>query len=161
MHYSNSQFSGDDMGIKYDVENNIMQIDGIDLYPENLDRNFIGVCNICNSDVSSISYHVYDNGMVVAGRCNRCDLLHAIFYDDEWNWQGEEPISQFFDIKISSNIKFLDSIDRKKLETVFTPAEATAMYAKARGEKYVRQYLYRARKKYNDFYELFGIWINI
>jgi hypothetical protein len=149
------------MNIKYDMESNVMQIDDIDLYPENLDHNFIGICNSCNSDVISLSYHAHDNGMVVAGKCAACDLLYAIFYDTEWNWQGEEPIEQFFDINSSNSIKFLDNIDRKKLETVFTPAETTAMYAKASGEKYVRQYLYRARKKYDDFYELFGIHINI
>ncbi|SDG06249.1 hypothetical protein SAMN04488589_2089 [Methanolobus vulcani] len=149
------------MNIKYDVESNVMQIDDIDLYPENLDRNFIGICKSCNSDVTSISYHVHDSGMVVAGKCTSCDIIYAIFYDTEWNWQGEETILDFFNINNSSNIKFLDNIDQKKLETVFTPAETKAMYAKARGEKYVRQYLYRARKKYNDFYELFGIQINI
>ena len=161
MHYSNSQFSGDDMNIRYDVESNVMQIDDVDLHPENLDRNFIGICNSCNSDVTSLSYHAHHNGMVVAGKCVSCDSLYAIFYDTEWNWQGEEAIVEFFNINNSNNIKFLDSIDRKKLETVFTPAETTAMYSKAKGEKYVRQYLYRARKKYNDFYELFGIRIDI
>jgi hypothetical protein len=149
------------MDIKYDVENNVMQIDNVDLYPENLDHNFIGMCSSCNSDVTSLSYHSYDNEIIVAGKCDSCESICAIFYDDEWNWQGEETITHFFNINNSNNISFLNNIERKKLETVFTPAETTAMYAKARGEKYVRQYLYRARKKYNDFYDLFGIQINI
>ncbi|SFM29884.1 hypothetical protein [Methanolobus profundi] len=149
------------MDIRYDIENNVMQIDDVDIHPHSLDTNFIGVCNNCNSDVSSISYHTYEEGMVVAGKCSLCDTIVAIMYDNEWNWQGEETISQFFDIKSSNNLKNLNSIDRKKLATVFTPAETDAMYAKARGEKYVRQYLYRARKKYADFEELFGIHINI
>ncbi|MBP1908543.1 hypothetical protein [Methanolobus bombayensis] len=149
------------MDIKYDIEKNVIQIDDVDLYPENLDRNFIGLCNSCDSDVISLSYHSYDGGMVVVGQCNSCESLYAIFYDEEWNWQGEESICDFFDLNNSNNIRLLNNIDRKKLETVFTPAETNALYAKARGEKCVRQYLYRARKKYNDFYDLFGIRINI
>lgn len=149
------------MDIKYDLENNVLQVDSIDLEPQSRDHNFIGVCSHCNSDVTSMSYHSYEDGMLVAAKCNSCDTIYAIMYDGDWNWQGEEPISYFFDIKNSNDLKVLDSIDKKKLATVFTPAEASAMYAKARGEKYVRQYLYRARKKYTDFKDLFGIQIDI
>lgn len=149
------------MDIKYDVEKNVIQVDDVDIYPQNLDANFIGVCSNCNSDVSSLSYHAYEDGMIVAGKCSLCDKIFAIRYDNEWNWQGEELISQFFEIKNSNDLKVLESIDKKKLSTVFTPAETGAMYAKACGEKYVRQYLYRARKKYADFEEIFGININI
>lgn len=149
------------MDIKYDIEKNIMQVDGTDLYPQNLEENFIGVCDNCNSDVLSMSYHTYGEDTIVAGKCNSCDTIYAIQYDKNWNWQGEKAIFEFFSSKNSQNTKFLDGIDKKKLEAVFTPAEITSMYAKARGEKYVRQYLYRARKKYTDFNDLFGIRINI
>ncbi|WP_340818176.1 hypothetical protein [Methanolobus sp. WCC4] len=149
------------MEIRYDIEKNIIQVDSVEIDPQSLDKNFIGVCSNCNSDVSSLSYHAYEKGTIVAGKCSLCDTIFAIRYDTDWNWQGEEPITQFFDIKNCNDLKVLDGIDKKKLSTVFTPAETGAMYAKVRGEKYVRQYLYRARKKYADFEELFGININI
>lgn len=149
------------MDIKYDMKLNVMQVEGTDIYPENLESNFIGVCSNCNSDVKSLSYHPFEEGMIVAGICNLCKTVFAIIYDREWNWQGEMPISDFFNSKMSNELKSLDGIDKKKLATIFTPAETDAMYAKARGEKYVRQYLYRARKKYVDFEELFGIHLDI
>lgn len=149
------------MDFRYDVDKNVMQVDGIDLHPMSLEDNFIGICSNCNSDVNSLSYHSYENGMIVAAKCSLCDTVFAIMYDEQWNWQGEKSISQFFDLKSSNDLKTLDSIDKKKIAIIFTPTETNAMYAKARGEKYVRQYLYRARKKYNDFEELFGIQLNI
>jgi hypothetical protein len=149
------------MDIRYDVENNVVKVEDIDLFPQSLDINFIGVCSRCNSDVFSMSYHPYENGMLVIAKCNSCDNIYGIIYDKDWNWQSEETISQFFDLKSSNDLKFLDSIDKKKLAAVFTPAEINSMYTKARGEKYTRQYLYRARKKYVDFEDLFGIKINI
>lgn len=149
------------MDIKYDLKKNVMQVDSVNLEPQSLDMNFIGVCSHCNSNVVSISYHSYDNGTIVAAKCNLCNKLFAIVYDKDWTWQDEELISQFFDVENSNNLKFLEGIDNKKLRAVFTPAEINAMYAKVRGEKYVRQYLYRARKKYVDFKDLFGLQINI
>ncbi|WP_292470630.1 hypothetical protein [Methanolobus sp.] len=149
------------MEIRYDIENSVIQVDGVDLYAHTLDKNFIGVCSNCNSDVNSLSYHSYESGMIVAARCSLCDTIFAIMYDENWKWKGEETISKFFNLKSSNDLRNLEGIDRKKLSTIFTPAETTSMYAKARGEKYIRQYLYRARKKYNDFEELFGIQINI
>ncbi|MEZ5335256.1 MAG: hypothetical protein R2741_08480 [Methanolobus sp.] len=149
------------MDIKYDMESNVMQVDGIDFYPDNLESNFIGVCSSCNSDVNSLSYHSFDEGMIVAGKCTLCETVFAILYDDNWNWQGEIPISQFFNLKMSKELNTLEGIGEKKLAAVFTPAEIGALYAKARGEKYVRQYLYRARKKYMDFEDLFETRIDI
>ena len=49
----------------------------------------------------------------------------------------------------------------KQLSTIFSPAEIDAIFAKVRGEKYIRQYLYRARKKYDYFEEVFGIKIQV
>lgn len=149
------------MDIRYDIEKNVMQVDSVNLEPQSIDMNFIGVCSHCDSNVVSISYHSYENGMMVAGKCNSCNKLFAIIYDKDWTWKDEELIFQFFDVENSNNLKFLDEIDNKKLKAVFTPAEINAMYAKVRGEKYVRQYLYRARKKYADFKDLFGLQINI
>ncbi|WP_407356354.1 hypothetical protein [Methanolobus sp. WCC5] len=152
---------GDYMAIRYDIENNVLQIDGNDLHPQSLDGNFIGLCKNCNADVNSLSYHSYAENMIVIAKCSSCKTIFAIVYDKDWNWQDEETITQFFSLKDSNDLRTLDSIDKKRLATVFTPAETTAMYAKARGEKYVRQYLYRARKKYTDFEELFDVRLNI
>ncbi|MDG6244586.1 MAG: hypothetical protein QCH31_09410 [Methanolobus sp.] len=149
------------MVIRYDIEKNVLQIDGNDLYPQSLDENFIGLCNNCNADVASLSYHSNAENTIVVAKCGSCKTIYSIVYDKDWNWQGEEAITQFFKLKDSNDLRILDSIDKKKLATVFTPAETTAMYAKARGEKYVRQYLYRARKKYTDFKELFDVQLNI
>lgn len=48
-----------------------------------------------------------------------------------------------------------------KLTTIFSPSEIESMMAKSLGKKYVRQYLYRARKKYEKFQDVFGITLDI
>ncbi len=149
------------MDIRYDIEKKVLQVDGVDVISTFHDENFIGVCSRCEGDVKSLSYHEFTDKFIVAGRCLSCETIFAILYDNDWNWFGEHIISQFFSINDYNDLKLLDSIDKKKIAIVFTPAETDAMYAKARGGKYVRQYLYRARKKYQDFVDLFGIQLNI
>lgn len=55
----------------------------------------------------------------------------------------------------------LSKVPLNKLNTIFSPSEIEAMFSKSLGEKYVRQYLYRARKKYKKFQDVFGITLDI
>lgn len=167
------------MSYTYDLKNNILFHKKRKLLPDGLEQNFVGTCSKCSSDVISVSYHTYGDRTAVAARCTNCGQMYAIIYDANWNWVGEHFIDQNdADITSEKNIcssintrkhpedltgdlKILNAIPKKKLETVFTPAEIDTMFAKAAGKKHVRQYLYRARKKYEDFHELFGIYLNV
>jgi hypothetical protein len=44
-----------------------------------------------------------------------------------------------------------------KLKSVFSEAEIQTLIQKSKKEKYIRQYYHRAKKKYKDFEEIFGI----
>lgn len=55
----------------------------------------------------------------------------------------------------------LTNVPMNKLTTIFSPSEIESMMAKSLGKKYVRQYLYRARKKYEKFQDVFGITLDI
>ena len=70
------------------------------------------------------------------------------------------PSSQF-PISISNQIiddwKGLETIPLKKLEAVFSRGEIEALFARAKEETPIRQYLYRARKKYELFEEIFDM----
>lgn len=167
------------MSYTYDPKNNILFHEKTELPLDGLEQNLIGVCSKCNADVYSVSYHKYDGQTSVAARCTNCEQMYAIIYDAFWNWIGEHAIdpngangdsehdassletSGGSREDLNDDLKALHAIPTKKLETVFTPAEVDALFAKAAGKKYVRQYLYRARKKYGDFLELFDIYINI
>jgi len=61
----------------------------------------------------------------------------------------------------NKSISDIGNIATVKLETVFSPREIEAMIQKSKGENYVRQYLYNARKKYSLFNELFGYYLEI
>ncbi|MDW7733262.1 MAG: hypothetical protein SCH66_12655 [Methanolobus sp.] len=167
------------MSYTYDPKNNILFHEKTELLLDGLEQNFIGACSKCNADVFSVSYHTYDEQTAVAARCTSCKQMYAIIYDARWNWvsehsidlngsngapgQGASLLATFGEGQegFNDDLKALHAIPKKKLETVFTPAEIVAMFAKAAGKKYVRQYLYRARKKYGDFHELFDIYLDI
>ena len=167
------------MSYTYDPKNNILFHKKTELSLDGLEQNFIGACSKCNADVISISYHTNGDHTTVAAKCTNCGQMYAIIYDAFWNWIGEHSIDlrNPYDAPcqepnsitttgecqevLSDDFKDLQSIPTKKLLTVFTPAEIETMFAKAAGKKHVRQYLYRARKKYDDFQELFGIYLNI
>jgi hypothetical protein len=164
------------MVYEYDIINNALYLDSVELPLHSQEENVIGTCSNCNSDVQSISYHVRNDNMVVAARCTNCDTVHVIMYDDLWNWLGDEIVSTRFisennttpstvtkaiESHDSDDLLYLRSIPSNKLSAVFSPAEIEAMFFKASDQKYVRQYLYRARKKYNNFNELFDTILNI
>ena len=79
-------------------------------------------------------------------------------YDQKWNWLGDQELQISVKEKGTSSIS---SIEREKLEAVFTSAEIRDMLACERGQPFTRQNLYRARAKYEKFEKLFGIKINI
>ena len=169
---------GDLMVYEYDAGNNTLYLDSVELPLHSQEENIIGTCSNCNSDVQSVSYHRRNDQNVVAAKCKSCSTFHAIVYDDVWNWLGEEHVStsikpDYADVKNevsqtvpktqpnTEELNYLNSIPLKKLSAVFSPAEIEAMFLKVSEQKYVRQYLYRARKKYHYFNELFDIIINI
>lgn len=171
-----SQFPGVAMSYTYDLQNNTLKADETELPLDNLEQNLVGTCSKCNADVISISYHLLDNWTVVAARCSACGRMYAIQYDEYWSWLGEHPLREVTSVEQASDKPDLDeeentepseellalqAVPLKKLETVFTQAEIKALFAKASGKKHVRQYLYRARKKYSEFGELFDIYLRI
>jgi len=162
----------------YDTGKSTLYFDSVELPPLSQEKNIIGTCTNCNSDVQSVSYHNHEKNNIVAARCVKCNLFNAIVYDTLWNWLGEESVSSDIISKIGSSgnkiieprieatmdteeLHYLRSIPANKLSAVFSPAEIEAMFLKASEQKYVRQYLYRARKKYQDFNDLFDIMLNI
>jgi len=165
------------MPYTYDLLNNILKADEAELPLDNLEQNLIGACSKCNADVISISYHLQDDKTVVAARCSACGRMYAILYNKYWIWLGEYSLQEAEssarqgpdapdtvdegNTKPSEELLALQAIPLKKLETVFTQAEIKTLFAKASGKKYVRQYLYRARKKYPELREIFDIYLNI
>ncbi|WP_406661659.1 hypothetical protein V7O66_03845 [Methanolobus sp. ZRKC3] len=166
------------MVYEYDIDNSTLYLDSVELPLHSQEENVIGTCSDCNSDVMSVSYHVQDEKTVVGAKCNECNTIYAIIYDDQWNWLGEEVIStgsnpRHADVEKSvvtmsvdepedsPELIYLRSIPSNKLSAVFSPAEIEAIFSKASGKKYVRQYLYRARKKYQNFNDLFDTTLNI
>ena len=62
---------------------------------------------------------------------------------------------------IVSSYNDLIQIPLLKLKSVFSEAEIQTLIQKSKKEKYIRQYYHRAKKKYNDFEEIFGIKLDI
>ncbi|MGP8320919.1 MAG: hypothetical protein ACT6FE_01130 [Methanosarcinaceae archaeon] len=166
------------MDYGYDLKNNILYIDRNCVQAYGIEENEIGVCSTCGAYLLSISYHSFDNLIIVA-KCSRCNLISANIYDINWTWLDEIIISHFFSeiIKnkntgcgalhneggsnVGTGLKLIKNIPMKQLQTIFSPAEINAMFSRARGDKYVRQYLYNARKKYKTFEDVFGVNIDV
>lgn len=124
------------------------------LSPVSLDRNAIGFCAICGSDLESLTYYSTGSEWLVAAQCKK-EHLALIRYDQEWNWQGD------LELELYSEEVIVASLPREKLDSVFTAAEIRDMIACQQGKPYTRQNIYRARAKYDKFEKLFGIRINI
>lgn len=172
------------MLFKYDSSNNYLQVENTIVPSYELTENPIGICSFCDAQIISKSYHNFDNNIAVVAYCEECAATFVNLYDKEWNWLSEQPISHFFSYQ-ESDLQERDTqkLERKlhkgvpqskeiyytdltmvpinKLSTIFSPSEIEAMAAKSLGEKYVRQYLYRARKKYHKFQDVFGITLDI
>ncbi|NPE27774.1 hypothetical protein HNV12_07300 [Methanococcoides sp. SA1] len=78
---------------------------------------------------------------------------------DAGNSTPEKPEAN--DEKQLSGIELLESIPEKQLNAIFSSTEITAMFARAKGENCIRQYLYNARKKYQKFEDVFGFHIEV
>ena len=156
------------MNCEYDVENNCLLVDEKEITAYDIEENEIGACGDCQSELMSISYHSSETGTLVVSKCANCNAMCIVSYDSEWNWIEEIPITQFYsstcdqeESVVNKELELLESIPIKRLKCVFSQTELDSMFAKAKGEKYVRQYLSRARKKYSDFEELFEIKLEI
>ena len=146
----------------YDLKGNNLYIGDNQINAYSLEENEIGNCTRCDSILMSLSYHTAGERNVVVTKCISCGAFYANIYDSEWNWVDEVQVSLLpIPIPISSqridDWKGLESIPIKKLEAVFSKGEIEALFARAKDETPIRQYLYRARKKYKLFEEIFDL----
>jgi hypothetical protein len=161
--------SFDKSTLRYSLPNKLLCIDDNRLIPPfEEEENEMGVCSECEGPLFSFTYHKFQDYTAVVCRCGDCSLLRIILFDPAWEWVGEYPVSIIDDASQNSvnlvenkSISDIGNIAAVKLETVFSPREIEAMIQKSKDEKYVRQYLYNARKKYPRFNELFGYSLEI
>ena len=62
--------------------------EGKRLDPVSLERNMVGFCSKCDSDLESLAYHSTESGWLVSARCKK-EHLALLRYDKEWNWLGD------------------------------------------------------------------------
>jgi hypothetical protein len=135
-------------------KDSILLFEGKRLDPVSLERNMVGYCSKCDSDLESLAYHSTESGWLVSACCKK-EHLALLRYDKEWNWLGDLEL-QTIQEKVG-----IGELSREKLEAVFTQAEIRDMLACQQGLPYIRQNVYRARAKYERFEKLFGIKIDI
>lgn len=132
----------------------VLLSDGRRIEPVSIEKNMVGFCARCESELESIAYYRSNGGWQVCARCKE-DHLVLMQFDSIWNWLGDQ------DLEVSAEKKSISAIQREKLDAVFTQAEIRDMEAYERGLPYVRQNLYRARAKYDRFEKLFGMKIDL
>jgi hypothetical protein len=131
-----------------------LHIEGKRLEPVSLERNTVGFCELCGSELESLAYHRTESVWLVSARCKEGHLV-LMRYNLDWNWLGDQ------ELQMTAKEEDISSLNKEQLEAVFTPAEIRDMLACVRGQPYTRQNIYRARAKYEKFEKLFGIRINI
>jgi hypothetical protein len=146
----------------YDLKANILYNDGQQVPAYSFDKNEMGNCSNCDGILISLSYHSVEDTSIVVTRCSSCGSFFANEYDSQWNWINETPVSLLpvrilISNPIIDDIEGLEKIPRTKLEAVFSRGEIEAIFASARNETPIRQYLYRARRKYALFEEVFDL----
>ena len=168
----------DNMNFEYDLKNNVLCSDENQFPAHGIENNEVGICSSCKANLLSISYHTINEDLVIVSKCDNCGLIYANIYDNNWAWLDEVIISHFLDgiskndVKCNSivygsdddlneKLQSLNNIPMKQLKIIFSSAEITAIFARAKGDDCVRQYLYNARKKYDKFEDVFGIAIDI
>ena len=146
----------------YDLKTNSLYI-GEDRIPAySLERNEIGNCGKCGTTLVSLSYQSVGEKIVVVTKCTSCGVFYANIYDSEWNWIDEVPVS-LLPIRIPISNPIIDDLEEleriyiKKLEAVFSRGEIEALFASAKNDNPIRQYLYRARRKYALFEQIFDM----
>jgi hypothetical protein len=152
----------DKMEYHYDLNTNNIYIKESKISAYSLEKNEIGNCSSCDAILISLSYHSIRESIVVVTKCAACGAFYANIYDSEWNWVDEAyvtliPIPIPIFSQIIDDFEGLERISMKKLESVFSKGEIEAIIAKSKNENPIRQYLYRARKKYLLFEEIFDI----
>lgn len=150
------------MDYRYDLQNNILFDEKYEFPAYSLEKNEIGTCSICDLPLLSLSYHFSEEQIFVTTKCVSCGAFYVNIYDSGWTWLDEAPLSlvpvPILLINPSINdLEGLKAIPLKKLKAVFSRGEIEALFSRARAETLIRQYLYRARKKYDLFEELFEI----
>ncbi len=150
------------MEYRYDLKNNNLYTEESLIPAYSLEENEIGNCSNCEAMLVSLSYHSVGEEIVVMTKCVSCGAFCVNAYDSEWNWIYEAPVALLpLQIPISNQIiddqKGLEAIPLKKLEAVFSRGEIEALFARSKNETPIRQYLYRARKKYELFEEIFDL----
>lgn len=150
------------MEYSYDLRENYLWLEENKIPAYSLEENEIGNCSNCNAMISSLSYHAADEAIIVVTKCPSCGSFFANSYDPEWNWMDEAPVS-LLPISIPiinqsiSDWEGFAAIPMKKLEVIFSRGEIEALISRAKNESPIRQYLYRARKKFDLFEEIFDL----
>ncbi len=129
-------------------------IDGKRLKPVSLDKNLVGFCAKCESELESLAYHQSKDGWLVSANCKNEHIV-LMQYDDKWNWLGDQNLE--ISEKTPAEQGNISALPKDKLQAVFTPAEIRDMIAYEQGRPYTRQNLYRAKAKFEKFERLFGI----
>ncbi|MHC1754263.1 MAG: hypothetical protein AB9861_02325 [Methanosarcina sp.] len=150
------------MEYRYDLNEKTLYIEENRIPAYSLEKNEIGNCSSCDSMLMSISYHSAGENIAVITKCVSCGAFYANIYDSDWNWVDEAQITLLpIPISISNpvigSLEELEVVPLKKLEAVFSKGEIEALFDRAKDRTPVRQYLYRARKKYELFEEIFDL----
>jgi len=146
----------------YDLNEKTLYIDENRIPAYSLEKNEIGNCTSCDSILVSLSYHAAGENIAVITKCTSCGTFYANIYDSYWNWVDEIQVTLLpIPIPISNPVvdswEELKAVPIKKLEAVFSKGEIEALFARAKDKTPIRQYLYRARKKYELFEEIFDL----
>jgi hypothetical protein len=139
---------------RLEQKSHALAFEGKRLEPVSLEKNAVGLCSRCESDLTSLAYHRNGADWLVCAQCKN-DHMILMCYDQKWNWRGDR------ELQISPDEVRVSSIAKEKLESVFTQAEIRDMLSCESGMPYVRQNLYRARAKYDKFEKLFGLKLNL
>ncbi|MFB3763657.1 MAG: hypothetical protein ACE14P_00245 [Methanotrichaceae archaeon] len=146
------------MANRLEKESYVLHTEGIRLEPISLDRNLVGFCTRCNSELESLAYHKSEDSWLVSAACKNEHLV-LMRYDNEWKWLDDQSLE--ISARMPKKPDGISTLPREKLEAVFTPAEIRDMTAYELGKPYIRQNLYRARAKFERFEKLFGIKIKL
>lgn len=159
---------------EYNLTENLLWIADVCFYPESFDAGNIGNCTFCGSEMETLSFHRVESFNAIVAKCNTCDRLLLSLYDPDWVWYDEVNLSSsdrlpvartghepYCELSNLSGLQLLEALPNNVLGTIFSPREIEAMFLRASGKKYVRQYLYNARKKYSRFADVFGIIIDV
>ena len=157
--------------VEYNPEKSILWVADDIYFSEKCETGDIGCCVQCGNYLETLSFHKLAAFNAIVTKCAFCDRFLLFLYDLDWNWCKEidlivskrQPSAKigFDDFSSLSGLQLLERIPENALRTIFSPREIEAMFLRAEGGKYVRQYLYNARKKYSKFSDVFGISIDV